>query len=83
MDDNKVVRFPTNSSQRWRNRHGKFSISCLVSGRYLRFDKKSEPLPDGNYVFMDVMTDDGEKPRKLCQLCISKQDLRAVLERVD
>lgn len=84
MVDDKIVRFPINSSQRWRNRHGKFAVSCLVTDRYLQFDTKSSSVGDGDYVFLNVMTEnEDKKSRKLCMLCVSKQDLRAVLDMID
>ncbi|MGY3146614.1 hypothetical protein ACVWYQ_003613 [Bradyrhizobium sp. USDA 3397] len=35
-----VIRFPTNGSQRTKNRRGKNSMSCYVSGRWLRFHEE-------------------------------------------
>jgi hypothetical protein len=55
-----------------------------VSGRWLAFPEKSEFVADGHHMFVDVMTMSGdENPRKLCTLCISKEDLLAALEKVD
>ena len=83
MND-KVSRFPVSGVQRRRNRLGKRGVHCLVSDRWLQFPENSTELSDGTYMFVDVMTtsSDGEITRKLCSLCISKEDLVVALKAV-
>src|SRR5262249_5170658 len=84
MNKGKVVRFPIKSSERWKNRLGKRAAACLVTDRWLQFPENSEPLPDGDYMFINVMTrPDGENVRRICQLCVSKQDLIRAIKSVD
>jgi hypothetical protein len=46
--------------------------------------KKSSECQDKHYIYIDVMTmPDGKNVRKLCNLCISKEELHAVLDLVD
>jgi hypothetical protein len=85
----KVRRFPIGGYQRWRNSLGKRAVPCIVSSRWLQFPQQSDRFEDGDYedghyMFVDVMTMfSGEKQKKLCTLCISKEDIRAALEEVD
>jgi hypothetical protein len=84
MADDKITRFPGDSFQRWKNRLGRRAVPCIVSDRWLQFPEKSDPLPDGSFMFVDVMTRaDGENVRKICQLCISREDLLSALGEVD
>ena len=84
MSDDNVTRFPIPSYKVKENRRGLRAVHCLVTGRWLMFEPTSKELTDGHYVFVDVMTDaDPDKPRKLCQLCISKEDLQRALENID
>ena len=83
-DNDKITRFPIKGDQRWKNRLGKRAAACIVSMRWLQFPEKSTALRDGHFMFVDVMTStDGNDARKLCQLCISKEDLLAALGEVD
>jgi hypothetical protein len=85
-DDDKITRFPIRGDQRWKNRLGKRAVPCIVTMRWLQFPEKSDPLEDGHFMFVDVMTaPEGQygPARKLCQLCISKEDLLATLGEVD
>jgi hypothetical protein len=84
MADDKIIQFPTKSKERRKNRLGKRAVPCLISDRWLQFAKDVHPLKDGDYVFLDVMTRaNGEKERKICQLCVSKQDVIAAIEALD
>ena len=83
-DDGKVTRFPIKAYQRWRNRLGKRAVPCMVSDRWLQFPEKSDRLKGGHFMFVDVMTRaDGENARKICQICITKEDLLAALKEVN
>ena len=83
MVDDKVVGFPIKSWQRQRNQMGVRAVPCEVSDRWLQFPEVSEPLRDVNVMWVDVMTKSEEgKTRKLCRLCISKEDLSKALKSV-
>jgi hypothetical protein len=78
-----ITRFPTSGFQRWKNRLGKRVAPCIVTQRWLQFPETSAALEDGHYMFVDVMTaGDNDTPRKICQLCVSKEDLLAALNQV-
>jgi hypothetical protein len=84
MGDDNVTRFPIRGDQRWKNRLGKRAVACIVTMRWLQLPEKSNALEDGHFMFVDVMTStDGKDARKLCQLCISKEELLATLGEVD
>jgi hypothetical protein len=86
-----VKRFPIGGFQRWHNVLGKRAVPCIVSHRWLQFPERSDRFedgdyPDGDYMFIDVMTTAaarGHAQKKLCTLCISKADLLAALAEVD
>ena len=73
-----------NGSRRWERLLGERAVACLVTSRWLQFPAKSDFVDNGNYMFVDVMTSgDGEKARKICQICISKEALLSALDHVD
>jgi hypothetical protein len=89
-----VSKFPVSHWQRLLNRRGSRTVTCVVSGRYLRFGKLGPPssgyFPDqakvGTPVPLDVMaSSDIETPdRKICQLIVTLEELRdmvAMLEK--
>jgi hypothetical protein len=83
-----VIRFPMNGSQRAKNRRGKHSVSCYTSGRWLRFYEDTGIVEnDSRAVIVDVMTDgdyeDSEPSKKICELCLELDDLRAILQFYD
>jgi hypothetical protein len=88
--NDEVRPFPIRGFQRWHNALGKRAVPCIVSNRWLQFPERSDRFedgdyPDGDYMFVDIMTtaDDGQTRKKLCTLCISKEDLRTALSEVD
>ena len=83
MADDKVVGFPVKSWQRQRNRMGVRAVLCEVSERWIQFPEGSQPLTDVNVMWVDVMTKSEEgKTRKLCTLCISKEDIAKAIAKV-
>jgi len=84
-DTGTVHRFPTSGWLRTKNRRGKRSVSCIVSGRYFVFGKVDRPMMEGSPIFVDVMTeaDPDTKPRKLCSLCVTLEDLKAMVEMLE
>jgi hypothetical protein len=79
-----VIRFPVNTTRRIKNRRGKFSVSCAVSMRWLRFQEQTGTVDGGSQaVVADVMTDadfDGGPSKKICELVLELNDLRALLK---
>lgn len=83
----KIVRFPVKTMQRIRNRRGKRSVSCMVSDRWLRFPETAAMVDfgdgrPGTTVIVDVMTDAGDDPKKLCELCIRIEDLEKAISNI-
>ena len=83
-DKDKIVRFPVNAEKRIENRRGKHSVSCKVTNRWLSFEETAQKVHFGDgeigtAIFVYVMTDTGEKPRRICELCITLEDLQRVL----
>ncbi|MDB5601185.1 MAG: hypothetical protein JWN71_3229 [Xanthobacteraceae bacterium] len=83
MTDDAIVQFPVHTHKRILNQRGKFSVSCIVSGRWLRFENKATKIHEGTAVFFNVMTYNGEGDRKLCEMCVTLEDLRALLNQYD
>lgn len=81
----KITRFPTSWRQRLKNRLGKYSVPCMVSGRWLRFAPESSAFETGeDYITVEVMTGFPGKTdvRKLCELMILREDIYEILRRV-
>ena len=84
---NDIIRFPVNTTQRVKNRRGRFSVSCAVSMRWLRFREETGHVDNNSEaVVVDVMTDsdfDGSPSKKLCELVLELDDLRAILKQYE
>ena len=80
----KVVKFPVSYSQRIRNTMGKGYVPCEVSSRWLQFTENSGGFfSTGEYIGVNVMTlDQNEKPRKICNLILTREDLERALANV-
>ncbi len=76
-----VKTFPGNPYKRLKARYGARMVPCMVSGRYLLFPEQSAGhLGGGEFIPVDVMTMGGDdKPRKLCEMVITREDLLAAL----
>lgn len=77
-----IKKFPVTTSTRIKNRRGKNSVSCVVTDRWLVFDEESILMQEGETFFISVMTDISGKPRQLCHLAITKEDVLRALENV-
>jgi hypothetical protein len=79
-----VTRFPTSGLQRRKNRLGRHSVVCVVSGRWLQFGPVSRVVGGDDFVTIDVMTGwPGQtQVSKLCQLMVTREDLYLALERI-
>ena len=89
-----VTRFPVSTWQRIWNRRGERAVSCIVSGRWLRFGEVATAatgyLPGskiGTPIDLDVMTDqyDGDEgaARKICTLVVTYEELKAVVQKFE
>lgn len=82
--ENKIIRIPISQKQRLINTHGNGFVPCEVSGRWLQFPEESAFIGEKNLMFVDVMTyGDNDKPRKICSLCISQEDIVRALKHVE
>jgi len=59
-------------------------VPCEVSSRWLQFPENSGGyFSAGEYIEVDVMTlDQNEKPRKICNLILTRADLERALKNV-
>jgi hypothetical protein len=81
--EGKVAGFPVTSEQLVQNRIGPRGVSCQVSMRWLVFGEESDLLEGGEFMGVDVMTlDQYEKPRRLCHLIVTREDLLRALSHV-
>lgn len=81
--EGKVASLPVTSEQLVRNRIGPRGVSCQVSMRWLVFGEESDLLQGGEFISMDVMTyGQDEKPRLLCNLIVTREDLLRALSHV-
>lgn len=78
-----ITNFPIKSWQRMSNRRGRFSVSCVVSDRWLRFSPTSDVMELGSVVWVDVMTEVSGDERMLCTLGITFEELRKALDNID
>lgn len=74
-----------NWHNRWKGEHGDFAVPCMVSNRWLEFSRQgTKRFHDGEYIQLTVMTSDAqEKPKKLCGLIVTREDLLSVLDLIE
>lgn len=78
-----ITKFPINAWQRTTNKRGKRSVSCIVSERWLEFEKSSSKTLEGEAFLIYVMTKDkNDNPKKICTLAVTKEDLLKALGNV-
>lgn len=78
-----VKRFPGSAERRRRRNLISGKVECQVSSRWLQFPEQATLVGGASFMTVDVMTlDSNEKPRKLCELILTKEDLTAMLLRV-
>ena len=98
MNKNKVTKIPITEHQRIRNIQGEYSVPCEISERWILFGKTSSKLKGGEFIFADIMTNTEEipglkisvapskdpkcKPRKICNLIITRENLLKVLSKI-
>jgi len=80
----KIVRFPVTSMKRKRNSMGDGYVPCMVSERWLQFpDMSAGDFKEGEFIDVSVMTlDSNEKPRKICSLVITREDIAKAVNAI-
>ncbi len=81
----KVKKFPISLSQKKENILERLIVECQVSGRYLKFHKKSSNFRTGEFITIDVMAmqiEDNKPSRKICELIVTREDLLEALKHV-
>ncbi|MDW7618033.1 hypothetical protein SC499_26120 [Peribacillus simplex] len=79
-DDNKLIKIPITNAQRKINEYGNGYVPCEVSERWLQF---SEDGSSNGLVKLNVMAIGANKPRKVCELVLTKENILRALENVD
>jgi hypothetical protein len=78
-----VTKFPGSTERRKRANLKDGKVTCQVTSRWLQFPEKASVVNGESYMFIDVMTlDTDERAKKLCVLCVTKEDLMAMLSRI-
>jgi hypothetical protein len=76
LDLGKVIKFPQKTAPKTKLEVGPRSVSCIISNRWLALAEKSDMICGEEVFFLDVMTKDlRDNDRKICTLCISKEEL--------
>ncbi len=79
----KVTKIPISEYQRIRNIQGEFAVPCEVSERWLLFGRTSSRLREGEVISVDIMTmTENNKPKKLCGLFITRENIIEVLSKI-
>jgi hypothetical protein len=56
---------------------------CQVSSRWLQFPQTAQAVDGASFMFVDVMTSNGDDhEKKICQLILTKEDLLEILKRI-
>ncbi len=80
---NKIIKIPINREQRLINENGQGYVPCEVSSRWLQFPNESQIVDGKELMFVDVMTYDiNQEKRKICNLCLSREDIIRALYNV-
>lgn len=82
MTRNQIVRLPITHEQIRYNKHGPGYVPCEVSGRWLQFSTTSHVSGGHELLEVNVMTNNGDGDRKLCELIIRKEDIVKALEQI-
>ncbi|MFM0239672.1 hypothetical protein [Paraburkholderia phytofirmans] len=78
-----VKRFPGSKERRKRRDLNAGKVACQVSSRWLQFPERAANVAGEAFMTVDVMTiDSNDRPRKICELVLTKEDLNAMLLRV-
>lgn len=79
----KVTQVPIKYMERKKNMVGEGYVSCQVSGRYLKVQGDSALLVAGEFITIDVMTEEtkNDMPKKICELIVTREELLRGIER--
>lgn len=81
---NKITKFPNSKERRDRRNLSNNIAECEISGRWLQFPRKAEIVGGKSLMFINVMTNgQDDNPRKICELVLAKEDLLAILEKIN
>ena len=59
-------------------------MPCIVSGRWLEFSQEgSTRIGAGEVLHISVMAEGTDRPRRLCTLIITREDLMGVLALIE
>lgn len=79
-----ITKFPGSGERHDRRNLKTGIVECQVSGRWLQFPEKSAEVGGKEFMFVDVMTLGGnEQPRKICEMVLAKEDLIAMLAKIN
>jgi hypothetical protein len=79
-----ITKFPNHQQRRALRNLKNGIVECQVSGRWLKFPEKASEVDGKGFMMIDVMTlGSGEQPRKICELVLTKEDLIAMLNKID
>jgi hypothetical protein len=84
MANDNVIRLPIKYTQILKNKRGKYSVNCLITDRWLKFEDTSVRMDVGEAVILDVMeTDTDGNDKKVCQLVVTKEELLEVIKQIE
>lgn len=79
-----ITKFPNHQQRRALRNLKNGIVACQVTGRWLQFPEKASDVGGQGFMAIDVMTPgSGEEPRKICELVLTKEDLLAMLSKID
>jgi hypothetical protein len=82
--EKKIIKIPISFDQRKRNQKGEGYVPCEISDRYLNFYMESDVLNSGEFISVDVMTENTKdgKDRRITSLIITRENLLEVLNKI-
>ncbi len=79
-----IIQFPA-SRENQRRLENRKRIACQMSTRWLQFRPFSYDVPAGVFLHLDIMTqtEQNAKPRRLCDVLISRDELLEAIQRIE
>ncbi|GJJ03439.1 hypothetical protein RugamoR64_39770 [Duganella rhizosphaerae] len=79
-----ITQFPGRAERRNRQNLKNGIVACQVSDRWLQFPDGASDVGGKGFMQVDVMTrGSDEQPKKLCELVLAKEDLLAMLAKIE
>lgn len=76
-----VTTFPTTPHKRMARRLGARYVPCQVTDRYLEFPELSAgKFGGGEFIPIQVMTLASGKPKRICEVILTREELEAALK---